>query len=166
MASRVYRPCFSAFCYRVERPIPAHRRVSGNVFFHSPQETCRAYPSAFWLRNVGTITSDRCYADDRPSSFCLRRDGAGVRSGLPTIVIAGSCAMGESPGERQGCDMNGGHLGRKHRLELIIRFDALYHGEHEIKPALVDLITLRTRISQLSDKTQSKIVIARPERLH
>jgi hypothetical protein len=39
--------------------------------------------------------------------------------------------------ERHHGDMNGGHLGRKHRLELIVRLDAGDHGKHEIKPVLI-----------------------------
>jgi len=40
--------------------------------------------------------------------------------------------LGEAPrgGERR--DVDGGHLGRQHRLDLIARLDALDDGQHEI----------------------------------
>ena len=79
------------FCCRVERPIPAHHHASDNVFFRSPSETFRICPSAFWPRSAGSTASDQYYADDRPSSFCLRRDGTSARAGSPRIVIAGFC---------------------------------------------------------------------------
>ena len=64
------------FCCHVERPIPQRRHASDNVSFRPPPETCMVCPSVFWPRSAGSTASDRYYADDCPSSFCLRRIGA------------------------------------------------------------------------------------------
>ena len=62
----------------------------------------RACPTAFWPHSAGSAGSGRYYADDRPSSFRLRRNGIGAASGSPIIVdLAGAqprfracCAVG------------------------------------------------------------------------
>src|ERR1700692_1969415 len=56
--------------------------------------------------------------------------------------------------------MNGGHLGREHSLQLIVRFDARNHSKHEINLTLV--ATLGSR--QLADKRIGKTSVCRAER--
>jgi hypothetical protein len=57
--------------YPVERPIPAHRRASGNGFFRSPRETCRACPSASWpLTDRNVLHGDLLFA---PGPVALKR---------------------------------------------------------------------------------------------
>ena len=58
-----------------KRLIPAHHHAFGNAFFRLPPETRRACPTAFWPHSAGSTASGRYYADDRPSSFRLRRNG-------------------------------------------------------------------------------------------
>ena len=81
MASRIYRPCFSACsCCRAVRSIPAHHHAFGNAFFRSPPETCRACPTAFWPHSAGSTASDLYDAGViDPSSF--DRAGIGLRPG-------------------------------------------------------------------------------------
>jgi hypothetical protein len=80
-------------CCRVEPLIPAHHHAFGNAFFRLAPETRRACPTAFWPHSAGSTASGRYYADDRPSSFPLRRNGIGAASGSPIIVdLAGAQA--------------------------------------------------------------------------
>jgi hypothetical protein len=65
--------------------------------------------------------------------------------------------------------VNGGHLRRKHCLELVLWLDAFDDGQHEIKSSLVDPFILRIRIRQirqLLEKAPPEIVIGGAERLH
>jgi hypothetical protein len=64
------------FCCRVERPIPAHRRAFDNAFSCLRPQPCRVCPSASWPHSAGWTTSGPYYADDRGTSFRLRRTGA------------------------------------------------------------------------------------------
>ena len=61
------------FCCRGERPFPARRHASGSVSCRAPPAPGRARPSASWRRNVGSTAWRRCWVEDRPSSFFLRR---------------------------------------------------------------------------------------------
>ena len=89
---RAYRGRASArSCCRGEPLIPAHHHAFGNAFLRLPPETRRACPTAFWPHSAGSAGSGRYYADDRPSSFRLRRNGIGAASGSPIIVdLAGA----------------------------------------------------------------------------
>ena len=89
---RAYRGRASArSCCRAEPLIPAHHHAFGNALFRLPPETRRACPTAFWPHSAGSTASGRYYADDRPSSFRLRRNGIGAASGSPIIVdLAGA----------------------------------------------------------------------------
>jgi hypothetical protein len=48
--------------------------------------------------------------------------------------------------------VNGGHLRREHRLHLVLRFDTLHNGEHEIEPVLVRRAALRSGIDELLEE--------------
>ena len=89
---RAYRGRASArSCCRGEPLIPAPQYAFGNALFRLPPETRRACPTAFWPHSAGSTASGRYYADDRPSSFRLRRNGIGAASGSPIIVdLAGA----------------------------------------------------------------------------
>jgi hypothetical protein len=65
MASRVNRPCFSAFCCRVAHPNLPPRHASDNVSCRLRPDTCKVSQSAFSPRSVGSTASDRYYADGR-----------------------------------------------------------------------------------------------------
>jgi hypothetical protein len=45
--------------------------------------------------------------------------------------------------------VNGGHLRREHRLELILRLYAFNYREKKIAPELIDLLTERCGIGEL-----------------
>ncbi len=62
--------------------------------------------------------------------------------------------------------MYSGHLRRQHHLELIPRLNTFHDGKHKIESALVNLASLRTGISQLTEETVVEIEIRRAERLH
>ena len=105
MASRVYRPCFSACsCCRAVRSIPAHHHAFGNAFFRSPPETCRACPTAFWPHSAGSTASDLYDAGViDPSSFGPRRKSASDQApdpaGASTLQAQAKalCAIFASP---------------------------------------------------------------------
>ncbi len=75
---RAYRGRASAHSgCRAEPLIPAHHHAFGNAFLRLPQRR---------LESIGPVL-----ADDRPSSFRLRRNGIGAASGSPIIVdLAGA----------------------------------------------------------------------------
>jgi hypothetical protein len=88
----------------VERPTPAHRHASDNVFYRAPLERYTACPSAFWPRSVGWRASGRYYADGWSSSF-LPTPQTGTRCGSPVISIGASCPSG-SAGAKGTCPVN------------------------------------------------------------
>lgn len=59
--------------------------------------------------------------------------------------------------------MNGGHLGGKHRFELIVRLYALDHGKHETEPVKIKTVT---DMDQLLGKAPDKITVRRSQRLN
>ena len=83
----------------VERPTPARRRASDNVFYRAPLERCTACPSVFWPRSVGWKASGRYYADGSPSFFSptpqrnrrTLRFADDLHSSLPRIGKSGRC---------------------------------------------------------------------------
>jgi hypothetical protein len=84
-------PCFSAFLLPRGAPDPGAPPCIRQRFLPLPPQTRRACPTAFWPHSAGSTASGRYYADDRPSSFRLRRNGIGAASGSPIIVdLAGA----------------------------------------------------------------------------
>ena len=89
MASRVYRPCLSAFLLPRGAPDPGAPPCMRQRFFRSPPGICRACRIAFWPRSAGSKASEQYYVDGCPlPSFRLRRTAAGARSGSSIIAMA------------------------------------------------------------------------------
>jgi hypothetical protein len=90
----------------------------------------------------------------------LHLQGVGARQfverALGAVLLRQDLGVAEAAREPRGRHVNGGHLRRQHRLELIPRLDAFDHGQHEIQLALVGLAALRTRIGRLFEKVQAK----------
>jgi hypothetical protein len=61
--------------------------------------------------------------------------------------------------------VNGGHLSREHRLDLIPQLDVFDDGKHEIECAVVDLAVLPIQGGQLLEKAVEEIIVCRPEGL-
>ena len=88
---RAYRGRASArSCCRAEPLIPAHHCVRQR-FVPLTAGDPQGLPDRVWPHSAGSTASGRYYADDRPSSFRLRRNGIGAASGSPIIVdLAGA----------------------------------------------------------------------------
>jgi hypothetical protein len=78
--SRVKRPCFSAFYFRVARLIRARHHAFDTAFFHRPQGTGRTHHGGFERHNAGSKASAQYYACRRlsrapPASYRSRCTG-------------------------------------------------------------------------------------------
>jgi hypothetical protein len=58
------------------------------------------------------------------------------------------------------------HLGRKHGLELIPRFNTFEDRQHEIEPALVDVLTTPICVGELAHNAAYKAPVSRREGVH
>jgi predicted nucleic acid-binding protein len=82
-----------------------------------------------------------------------------IESPLRAVLLRDVFHMCEAARESHCRHVNGGHLRREHRLHLVIRFDALHNGEHEIEPVLVRRAALRSGIEELLEEPVQEVEV-------
>ena len=100
----------------------------------------------------------------------LQLEGEGpcqlVKSPLRAVLLRNVVYVIEPASEGHGRVVNRRHLSRQHRLQLIARFDARHHGEHEIELSLVDDPAFRRGIGELCEKPVYEVRFHCSKRLH
>jgi hypothetical protein len=74
-----------------------------------------------------------------------------VESAFRAVLLRDVSDTAEPACKCHACDVDGRHLGRKHRLELIPRLNTFDDRQHEIEPALVELLIVTTCVGELDD---------------
>ena len=100
----------------------------------------------------------------------LQLEGEGpcqlVKSPLRAVLLRNVVYVIEPASECHRRIVDRRHLSRQHRLQLIARFDARHHGEHEIELSLVDNRTLRRGIGELREEPIAEVGLGGAERVH
>ena len=79
-----------------------------------------------------------------------------VKSPLGAVLLRDVVYMIEAASEGHGRVVDRRHLSRQHRFQLIARFDARHHGEHEIELSLVHDPTFRRGIGEVCESPSPK----------
>ena len=94
------------------------------------------------------------------TSECLhlhrKRAGELIERAFRTVHLANLFLMGQATREGHGRYVDHRHLGRKHGLELIPRLNTFDDGQHEIEPALVDVLTVPICVDELAHNAAYK----------
>ena len=112
---------------------------------------CLVAAAAVSLKRLNLEGEGPCQLVKRPLSAVLLRD--------VVYVI-------EPTREGHGRVVNRCHLTCQHRLQLVARFDARHHGEHEIELSLVHDPTFRRGIGELCEKPIAEVDLRGTERVH